>query len=54
MERNAELTLTVNSPTSSRVKIVHSRLMSSASGTIGSQEPAISKSYNKMLNFRGN
>lgn len=39
------LTFTVNSPTSSLERIVHSKLKSSASGIIGSQAPEISKSY---------
>ena len=41
-------TLTVNSPTSSRVRIVHSKLSSSASGIIVSHCPEISKSYRQM------
>ena len=45
----AQRTLMVNSPTSSRDRIVQTRLMISASGIMTSNEPAISKSCTRSL-----
>lgn len=50
---NILLTLIVNSPTSSFVKMVLTKLMISASGIIASHVPVISKSY-KYDEYEGN
>ena len=46
-------TLIVNSPTSSRVRIVHSKLSNSASGIIVSHWPEMSKSCGSQLFNKG-
>ena len=50
--RSNRRTLMVNSPTSSRVKIVHSKLSNSASGIIVSHWPEISKSCHESIHSR--